>query len=158
MRRNLLSGIIAAALLPAASLWAAPDAAAPSTEYLNQINDQAFQIQTRADRLESYLRSGAHDAPSASGYTLDIAEGARKLAALLDQFVAQPGTTNDTRQQVERMKVAAAELGAFAGNAYQNLDSHAMALHLDAILANISNIMDRGNMLRATAQSLAGAN
>jgi hypothetical protein len=157
MRRTLLS-IAAAALLPAASVWAAPEAAVPSADYLNQINDQAFQIQVQASRLEGYLRSGAHDAPYAAGYTLDIADGTRRLAVLLDQFVAQPGTTNDTRQQVERMKVAVTELGAFAGNGFQNIDSHAMGLHLDEILASVSNIMDRGNMLRATAHTLANAN
>ncbi len=158
MRRNLLLSVMAAAVLPAGSLWAAPDAAAPSTQYLDRIGEQAFQIQVQADRLESYLRSGAHDAPHAAGYTLDIAEGTRRLAVLLDQFVAQPGTTNDTRRAVERMKVAVAELGAFAGNAYENLDSHAMGLHLGDILASVSNIMDRGNMLRASVHQLAGAN
>lgn len=162
MRRNLLSGIVAAALLPAAllsnTLWAAPDVAPPSTQYLNQIGEQAFQIQVQADRLESYLRSGAHDAVSASGYAFEMAESAQKLATLLDAFVSQPGTTNVTRQQVERMKVALAEIDAFVGSASQDLDTHAMALHLNGILANISNIMDRGNMLRSAAQILTVTN
>ena len=89
---------------------------------------------------------------------MDMAEVTLKLSALLDQFVSQPGTTNDTRRQVERMKVSVNELEAFVGNASQNLDSHAMALHLDEILSSISNIIDRGNMLRAAAQNLAVAN
>jgi hypothetical protein len=158
MRRNLLLGFLAAALLPAASLWAAPNTAAPSAQYLNQISEQARQIQAQADRLESYLRSGAQSATYAAGFTVDMAEGTQKLATLLDEYVAQPGTTNDTRQQVERMKVSVNELEAFVGNAAQNLDSHAMALHLDAILASLSNIMDRGNMVRAAALNLAGTN
>lgn len=158
MRRNLVWSAIAAALLPAASLWAAPDANIPSTQYLNQIGEQAFQIQVQAGRLESYLRSGAHDGPYAAGYTLDIAEGTRRIGALLDQFVAQPGVTNDTRQQVERMKVAVAELSAFAGSAYQSLDSRSMGLHLGEVLASVANIVDRGNMLRSGAHTLAGAN
>jgi hypothetical protein len=158
MRRNLLSGILAAALLPAASLWAAPNAVAPSAQYSNQIAEQARQIQTQADRLESYLRSGAHSANAAAGYTADMAESTQKLATLLDAYVAQPGTTNDTRQQVERMRVSVNELDAFIGSASVNLDSHAMGLHLDSILASISNIMDRGNMVRAAALTLGTTN
>ena len=162
MRRNLLTGtltgLVAAVMIPATSLWAAPVAEPPSTQYLNQISEQALQIQTQADRLEGYLRSGAHDAGSASRYTTDMAGSTQKLATLLDAFVSQPGTTNQTRQQVDRMKVSVAELGAFVGNAYQGLDTRAMALHLDNILANISNIVDRGNALRAAVHTLASAN
>lgn len=158
MRRNLLSGILAAALLPAASLWAAPNVVRPSTPYLNQIGEQAREIQFQADRLEGYLRSGAHDSRYAAGYTSDMAESTQKLAALLDELVSQPGTTNETRQQVDRMKVAVAELGAFVGNASQSLDSHAMALHLADIFASTANITDRGNMIRATVLNLSGAN
>ena len=150
--------VLTAALIAAASAWAAPSAVAPSAPYLTQIGEQALQIQMQADRLESYLRSGAHDAGYASRFTVDMADGTVKLAALLDEFVAQPGTTNQTRQQVDRMKVAVAELGAFVGNASQNLDSKAMALHLEQILASISNIMDRGNSLRAAARDLTVAN
>jgi hypothetical protein len=89
MRRNFLSSIglssiMAAALLPAGSLWAAPDTGSPAAQYLNQIDEQTHQIQTQADRLEAYVRSGAHDWNSSAGYTYDMAEGAQKLLALLD--------------------------------------------------------------------------
>jgi hypothetical protein len=167
MRRNLFSGTtlsrialsgVVGALLPAASLWAAPNPATPSAQYLTQINEQTRLIQTQADRLESYLRSGASSATYAAGFTNDMAEGTQKLAALLDEFVSQPGTTNDTRQQVERMKVAVNELEAFVTGASARLDSHAMALRVDSVLASITNIMDRGNLLRTAAQTLAGSN
>jgi hypothetical protein len=157
MRRSLLSSIFVAALVPAASLWAAPNAATPSNQYLSQIAEQTYQIQAKADRLERYTRSGAHDSVYAAGLASDMAGSTQKLAGLLDEYVSQPSTTNATRQQVERMKVAVAELEAFVGNATQNLDAPAMVLHTQDILASVLNIMDRGNMLRTTAHGLAGA-
>lgn len=157
MRRYLLT-LLTAALVPAATAWAAPATVTPSGQYLMQISDEAVQLQAQADRLESFVRSRSTDAWNASRYTLDMADSVRKLASLLDAFVAQPGTTNDTRQQVERMKVSVAELGAFAGNAYQNLDAHAVAVHAPDILASIANIMDRGNALRAAVRNLSGVN
>jgi|HubBroStandDraft_1064217.scaffolds.fasta_scaffold252960_1 hypothetical protein len=158
MRRNLFSTILVAALVPAASLWAAPNTAAPSNQILSQITEQTYQLQIQADRLERYLRSGAHDSTYASGLTFEMAEGTLKLATLLDEFVSQPGTVNETRQQVDRMKVTVAELEAFVGGAAQNLDARSAALHSGDILASISNIMDRGNMLRTAARNLAIAN
>jgi hypothetical protein len=158
MRRSLLTSIMFATLVPAASVWAAPDAVTPSNQYLSQINEQSYQIQVQADRLESYLRSGAHDWGNAAGYTNDMADSAQKLASLLDRYVAQPGITNDTRQQVDKMKIAVAELRTFVGNTFQNLDVRAMPLYLDGVFANTANIVDRGNLIRSAAQSLAGAN
>lgn len=155
MRRSLLSSIFVAALVPAASIWAAPNAAAPSNPYLSQIAEQTYQIQAKADGLERYTRSGAHDSVYAAGLAWDMAGSTQKLAGLLDQYVSQPGTTNETRQQVERMKVSVAELEAFVGNAAQNLDAPAMVLHTPDILASVLNIVDRGNMLRATTHILA---
>lgn len=161
MRRNLFSsifsGIVVAALVPA-SLWAAPNSVAPSNQILSQITEQTYQLQSQADRLERYLRSGAHDSVYASGLTFDMAEGTLKLATLLDEFVSQPGTVNETRQQVDRMKVTVAELEAFVGGAAQDLDAHSTALHLGNMLASVSNIMDRGNMLRTAARNLAVTN
>lgn len=157
MRRSLLSSIFVAALVPAASVWAAPNAAAPSNPYLSQITEQTYQIQARADRLERYTRSGAHDSVYASGLASDIAESTQKLAATLDQFVSQPGTTNETRQQVERMKVAVAEMEAFVGSAAQNLEAPSMTLRTRQVLDNVLNIVDRGNIVRASVQTLAGA-
>jgi NH3-dependent NAD+ synthetase len=154
MRRNFLSSVFVAALLPAASLWAAPNAAATSNSYLSQITEQTHQIQAQADRLESYTRSGAHDSVYAAALAWDMAESAQKLAAILDQFVSQPGTTNDIRQQVERMKVSVAELEAFIGSASQNVDRN-MTLHTREVLSSVLNIMDRGNSVRAAAQTLA---
>jgi hypothetical protein len=65
MRRNLLSimplTVLAAALLPAGSLWAAANTSNPAAQHLNQINEQTYQIQAQADRLEAYVRSGSHD-------------------------------------------------------------------------------------------------
>jgi hypothetical protein len=158
MRRNLFSTILVAALVPAASLWAAPNTAAPSNQIVNQITEQTYQLQTQADHLERYLRSGAQDSAYAGGLTFEMAEGTLKLATLLDEFVSQPGTVNETRQQVDRMKVMVAELEAFVGGAAQNLDAHSTALHAGDILASISNIVDRGNLLRTAARNLAIAN
>lgn len=143
-----------AALVPAASLWAAPNAATTSSPYLNQISEQAAQIQAQADRLERYTRSGARDDRYAAGLASDMAESTQKVAELLDQYVSQPGTTNATRQQVERMKVSVAELEAFVGAAAQTLDKN-MVLHSNEVLSDILNIMDRGSALRSAAQGLA---
>lgn len=155
MRRSLLSSIFVAALVPAASVWAAPNAAATSNLYLSQIAEQTYQIQSQADRLERYTRSGAHDAAYAAGLAWDMAGSTQKLVALLGQFVSQPGTNNETRRQIERMKVTVAELEAFVGSAAQNLDAPSMGLHSRQVLDNVSNIIDRGAALRATAQSLS---
>jgi len=160
MRRNLLSSItlstiMAAALLSAGSLWAAPNFGNSATPYLNRINEQAYQIQTQADRLEAYVRSGSHDWSSSMVYTAGMAEGAQKLLALLDQVAAQPGITNDTRLQVEKMKSATAEVVAFTGNALGELDTRSMALHAENIFANTANIEALCNTIRSEAQSIA---
>jgi hypothetical protein len=158
MRRNIFSSIIFATLVPAASVWAASNAAAPSAQYVNQITEQTYHIQTQADNLETYLRSGAHDRTSAAGYVQDMADSTQKLASLLERFVSQPGTTNDARQQVDKMKLAVAEMENFVGNAYRDLDSHAMALHLEDILASTENIEIRDTAIRSAAQNLTGSN
>ena len=156
MRRSLLSSIIAAALVPAASLWAAPNIAAPSGQLLNQISEQAYRIQSQADGLEAYLRSGAHEFSSAAAYTNDMADSAQKLAGLLDQFASQPGATNATRQQADKMKLALVELRAFIGNTVRELDSRAMPLHVEDALATTSGIAARGNSIRSAAEAQAG--
>ncbi len=163
MRRSFrssigLSSILAAALLPAGSLWAAPDIGSPAAQHLNQIDEQTYQIQTQADRLEAYVRSGAHDWNSSAGYTYDIADGAQKLLALLGQVAARPGATNDTRMQVEKMKMMTAELLAFAGDALDDLGTRALALHAENVFANTANIEARCNMIRSAAQNLRTAN
>ena len=150
MRRNFLSGILPAAILAAGSLWAAPNAA----QYLNEIGEQTYQIQTQADGLERYVRSGAHDWNSSAAYTYDMAEGAQKLLALLDQVAAQPGATNDTRLQVKKMKSMTEELIAFTSSALDDLDQHAMALHAYGVFANMANIEERCSMIRGAAQNL----
>jgi len=160
MRRNLLSSItlstiVAAALLPAGSVWAAPNFGNSATPYLNRINQQAYQIQAQADRLEANVRSGSHDWTSSTSYTADMAEGAQRLLALLDQVAAQPGITNDTRMQVEKMKSATAEVVAFTGNALGELDTRSMALHAENIFANTANIEALCNTIRSEAQSIA---
>jgi hypothetical protein len=154
MRRNFPSSILAAAILAAGSLAAAPNAGVPAAQYLSQINEQTFQIQTQADRLEAYLRSGAHDWTNSATYTFGIAEEAQKLSALLDQVAARPGANNDTRMQVQKMKTLTTEVLAFAGSALQALDTHAMALHKDNVFANTSNIEERCDMIRSAAQNL----
>ncbi len=158
MRRNLFSTILVAVLVPTASLWAAPNTPAPSNQILSQITEQTYQLQIQADHLERYLRSGAHDSAYASGLAFNMAEGTLKLSSLLDEFVSQPGTVNETRQQVDRMKVTVAELEAFISGAAQDLDARSTALHAGEMLASISNIMYRGNMLRTAARNLSSAN
>jgi hypothetical protein len=150
MRRTFLSRILPTAILAAGSLWAAPNAA----QYLNEINEQTYQIQTQADGLERYVRSGAHDWNSSAAYTYDMAGNAQKLLALLDQVAAQPGATNDIRLQVKKMKSMTDELLAFASNALGDLDARALALHADGVFANTANIEERCNMIRSAAQNL----
>jgi hypothetical protein len=161
MRRNFLSSIrlstiVAAALLPAGSLWAAPNAGT-SAHYLTQIDQQTYQIQTQADRLEVYVRSGADEWTVNAGFAADMADGAQKLLALLDQVAAQPRATNDTRMQVEKMKVMTAEVMAFTGNAYRDLEARALPLHARDVLANTANIEALCNTIRGAAQTLATA-
>ena len=133
MRRNIFSSILPPRFLPAGSLWAAPNPG-PSDQYLNQITEQTYQIQTQADHLEAYVRSGAHDWTVPLAYAQTWRSGAQKLLTLLDQFVAQPGATNDTRQQVEKMKSMAVELNALSVAARWAIwTSRAMALHAGEI-------------------------
>jgi hypothetical protein len=159
MRRNFLTGIVpstimAAALLPAGSLWAAPTTGNSAAQYLNQIDQQTNQIQTDADNLESYVRSGADEWTINAGFASDMHEGARKLLALLDQVAAQPGATNDTRLQVEKMKSMASELMAFNGSAFRDLGPRTLALHAKDVLSYTANIEGICNMIRSAAQSL----
>ncbi len=158
MRRNFLSSIVlsaaVAALVPSGSLWAAPTAGKSAAQYLNQINEQTNQIQAQADLLERYVRSGADEWTVNAGFATEMAEGAQKLSALLDQVAVQPGATNDTRMQVEKMKSMTAELMAFTGNAFHDLDPRLLALRADTVLANTANIEERCNMLRSAAQNL----
>jgi hypothetical protein len=153
MRRNLLPSILPAAILAAGSLWAAPNAA----RYLNEIGEQTYQIQTQADGLEGYVRSGAHDRNNSSAYTVNMAEGAQKLMALLDQIAAQPAATNDTRLQVKKMKSMTEDLMAFTSSALDDLDPHPTALHVDGVFADMANIEERCNMIRNAAQDLLAA-
>jgi len=154
MRRNLLSSIVAAALLPAGFLCAAPGAGSSPAQYLSQIDEQTYQIQTQADRLERFVRSGAHGGNDSAGYTYGMTEGAQKLLALLDQIAAQPSATNDTRLQVKKMKLMTAELMAFSGDAFDELETPALALHAENVVANTANIEARCNMIRGAAQDL----
>jgi hypothetical protein len=157
MRRNLLSTIIAAALLPAGSLWAAPSFGNSAAPYLNQINEQAYLIHARADRLEACVRSGVRDCVNLTGYTAEMAEGAQKLLTLLDRVAAQPGATNDKRLQVEKMKNATAEVMAFTSNALGELETRATALHADNVFADTANIEALCDTIRGAAQGLASA-
>ena len=89
MRRNFLSSMLTAAILAAGSLWAAPNAA----QYLNEISEQTYQIQTQADSLERSVRSGAHDWNSSAAYTYDMAERAKTFG------VTRPGWGSARRHQ-----------------------------------------------------------
>ena len=160
MRRNILSSITlstigAAALLPA-GLWAAPNAST-SAHYLTQVDQQTFQIQTQADRLEEYVRSGVDEWTINASLTADIADGAQKLSALLDQVAAQPGANNDTRMQVEKLKTLTAEVMAFSGSAYRDLETRAFPLYQRDVLINTVMIEERCNLIRSAAQTLANA-
>jgi hypothetical protein len=155
MRRNFLSSIFLPSIVPAAILAAGSLRAAPTAaQYLSEINEQTYQIQTQADSLERYVRSGAHDWSSSAAYTDDMAESAQKLLALLDQIAAQPGATNDTRLQVKKLKSMTDELIAFTSGARDDLDQHAMALYAYGVFANMANIEERCNMIRGAAQNL----
>lgn len=98
---------------------------------------------------------GAHDRNRSAGYTVDMAEGAQKLLTLLDQVAAQPGITNNTRLQVEKMKSATAEVMAFTGNALGELETRAMALHAENVFVNTANIEALHHTIRGAAQSIA---
>lgn len=150
MRRDFFCCILPAAILAGGSLWATPTAG----QYLNEISEQTYQIQTQADGLERYVRSGAHDWNSSSAYAYDMAERAQKLLTLLDQVAAQPGATNDTRLQVKKIKSMAEELIAFSSSALGDLDVRTLALHTNNVFANTANIEDRCNMIRSAAQDL----
>lgn len=158
MRRKLLSTLFAAALVPAAALQAAPNVAAPSQEFLQQISQQTYELQAHAGTLEAYVRSGSHDWSTTAGFANDMAENAQKLAALLDRYVAQPGTDNETRRQVDRMKLAVSELRDLIGDALTQLNPHALPLHMNQVFADTDSITDRGAAIRSVAQALAGAN
>src|SRR5579863_2966152 len=157
MRRNLLSTIIAATLLPAGALWAAPNLGNSAAPYLNRINEEAYQIHARADRLDACVRSGARDCVNLTGYTAEMAEGAQKLLTLLDRVAAQPGATNDTRLQLEKMKNATAEVMAFTGNALGELETRATALHAGNVFADTANIEALCDTIRGAAQGLTVA-
>jgi hypothetical protein len=146
-----LSSIMAAALT--GSLWAAN--ISPFAQDLNQVGEQAYQLQTQADRLEAYVRSGAHDWVTSASFASDMAREAQTLSSLLDKVAVRPGATNDTRMQVRKMKDLTDELTAFTGNTLGDLDSHGMALRLNGIFANTANIEDRCDMIRSAAQVLA---
>jgi hypothetical protein len=152
MKRNSLSSIIAAALLPVGSLWAVPNNSA--TQYVNQINEQAYQIQTDAGRLETLVRSGADEWTVNAGCTAQMEEGTQKLVALLNQIAAQPGASNETRLQVEKMKSMAAELTAFTHNTYGELELRALPLHAKDVLANTASIEDLCAQIHSAAQSI----
>jgi hypothetical protein len=154
MRRNVLSGAVAAAILVAGPVWAAPNTGASAAQFLNQINVQTNRIQTHADRLEAYVRSGARDWNNSAAYAFDMAEEAQKLSTLLDLVAAQPGASNDTRRQVQKMKSMTDELMAFAGDTLGDLDSHTIALHRNNVFANTANIEVRCSMIRSAAQAL----
>jgi hypothetical protein len=156
MRRNILPGIIAAALLPAGSLWAAPHANA-AAQYLNQINEQTYQIQADAGLLEQYVRSGAVDWTINAGVTVDVAEGAQKLLRLLDQVAAQPGATNDTRLQMEKIRSLTSEVLAFDDNALSELEPRALALNARNVMVNATHMQELCNTIRGTVQSLLAA-
>jgi hypothetical protein len=155
MRRNFLTSTVAAAVLAGGSAWAAPNAGNSTTHYLNQVNEQAYQIEAQADQLEAYVRSGAHDWVSSASYTSDMAEGTQKLWALLDKLAAQPGATNETRMRVEKMKTLTEELQAFTSNTALDLGPRALALRTQDVFANTSNIEERCDLLRSAAQDLA---
>jgi hypothetical protein len=157
MTRNILSGIIAAALLPAGSLWAAPNTVNSAAQYLNQVNEQAYQIQAQADRLDASVRSGSSDWITSASYTAEMSEGAKKLLVILDQVAVQPGATNDTRIQVEKMKNATAEVIAFASNALDELGPRALALHSGEVFTNTANIEALCGQIRSTAQNLGAS-
>jgi len=154
MRRKFLFLTIMAALLPAASVWAVPNAGKSAAQYLNQINEQTYQIQTQADQLEEYVRSGADGWTINAGFATDMSEGAQKLSALLDQVAAQPGATDDTRMQAEKMKSTTAELIAFSRNTLADLDPRLVALRADDVLTNTANIEELCNRIRSAAQNL----
>jgi hypothetical protein len=155
MRRNFLNTILAAALLPAGSLWAAPNFGSSAAPYLSQIHEQAYQIETQADRLEAFARSGGRDEKYSAGLTFDMEERAQKLLALFDQVAAQPGATNDTRMQVKKMKDAAAELMAFAANAFGELQTRAVAIHADNLVSDTGSIAELCDVIRSTAHNLS---
>jgi hypothetical protein len=153
MRRNF-SFILPGAILAAGTLCAAPNPSISSAQYLNQINEQTYQIQAQADGLERYVRSGARDAVNSAAYTVDMAEDEQKLSAVLDQIAARPGATNDTRMQVEKLKTVTIELMSFTGSALHDLESRALALHEQDVFANISNIEERCSAIRSAAETL----
>lgn len=158
MKRSVFYTIITAALVPAASLLAAPSIETAPNQLRNRIADTTYQIQMEADGLQGYVRSGAHDRRSTYAYAYNLDQSLRKLNSLVDEVASQPGATNQARQRAGELKVEVVELKAVISDTVNELDPNTLALHANAVFADTSNIGDRGAMIRNTAEDLAGAN
>jgi hypothetical protein len=157
MRRNLLSIILPGAMLAAGTLCAAPNQSGSSAQYLSQITEQTNEIQAQADGLEGYVRAGGNDWANSTAYIFDLAQSEQKLLAVLDQIAAKPGATNETRIQVDKMKTIANELMVFTGTAQHDLDMRTLPLHQRDVFANMTNIENRCDSLRSSAEALLAA-
>ena len=157
MQRTLVSVILSAVSIPAASLWAASPTVSNSNPFASQIADQAYQVQCAADSLQGYLLSGA-DGRSALVYARNMQVSAKKLASLVDKAAVQPGIAGEARAQAEKMKVQAAGLNAMVAGTVSELKPGRFAANTGAIVADTTNIENRSSTLRAAAQTLNGSN
>lgn len=148
---------IAAVTIPVA-LWAAPRVTASSNQYASQIASEASRVQSDADGLQGYVRSGAADRASVYAYAQDMDHNLRKISSQVDKVASQPGVTGEARAQADKMKLQAAGLRAMVAGTVTELSPNALPEHAEAVFADTTSIVNRSNALRATAESLSSSN
>jgi hypothetical protein len=148
---------MAAITIPVA-LWAAPPVPTSSNQEASQIASEASRVQSDADGLQGYVRSGAADRASVYAYAQDMDHSLRKINSLVNKVASQPGVTGEARAQAEKMKLQAAGLRAIVAGTVTELSPNTLAAHADAVFADTTNIVNRSNMLRASAESFSSIN
>jgi hypothetical protein len=148
---------IAAITIPVA-LWAAPPVTTSSNQAASQIASEASRVQSDADGLQGYVRSGAADRASAYAYAQDMDHSLRKIGSLANKVASQPGVTGEALARAEKMKLQAAGLRAMVASTFTELSPNTLAAHAEAVFADTTNIVNRSNMLRATAASFSSSN
>jgi hypothetical protein len=163
MRRLRLFAFLGAVSIPAAfliptGLWAGSPVATPSHQYASQIVSEASRVESDADGLQGYVRSGASDRSSVSIYVQDMDHRLRKISSLVDKVVSEPGVSGDARAQAEKMKLQAAGLRAMVAGSATELSPNTLPANAEAVFADTTNIVNRSNSLRASAESFSSSN
>jgi hypothetical protein len=156
MQRSRLFAFAAAVSIPVA-LWAAPPVTTSSNQYASQIASEATRVQSDADGLQGYVRSGAADRASLYAYAQDMDHSLRKISSLVDKVSSQSGVTGEARVQAEKMKLQAAGLRAMVAGTVTELSPKTLPAHAEAIFADTTSIVNRSDTLRATAESFSSS-